>query len=337
MLLGMRDLRALSGSALVLVIGINAAPTLPRAQAGSAQLLVLNKNDATLAFVDPTSGQVTARVPTGDGPHEVVVSSDGKLAFAANYGAQTAGSTISVIDVAAKKELRRVDVSPLRRPHGLAVAGGKLYFTAELNRLFARYDPAANQIDWMLGTGQTTTHMIHVNDAETRILTANIGGNSISVFERGANAQNWNVTVVPVGRGPEGFDVTPDGRELWAAHSQDGGVSIVDLTKKSVSATFDAGTGRSNRLKFTRDGSQAFISDLDKGELVVVDVRTRAVVKRIPLGRMPEGILMAPGGDVAYVAVNGDNFVAAVDVKTLTVKKKLETGGGPDGMAWIGK
>ena len=108
MLLGMRDLRALSGSALVLVIGIAAAPTLPRAQAGSAQLLVLNKNDATLAFVDPTSGQVTARVPTGDGPHEVVVSTDGTLAFAANYGATSPGSTISVVDIRTRKELRRV-------------------------------------------------------------------------------------------------------------------------------------------------------------------------------------------------------------------------------------
>jgi YVTN family beta-propeller protein len=318
--------------ALIATLGL-----LPAVQSARPQLLVLNKTDATLAFVDPDSGQVTARVPTGDGPHEVVVSSDGRLAFAANYGATTPGSTISVVDIATRKELRRVDVSPLRRPHGLAFAGGKLYFTAELNRLFARYDPAANQIDWMLGTGQTTTHMIHVNDGETRIVTANIGGNSVSIFERGANPQNWTVAVVPVGRGPEGFDITPDGRELWAAHSQDGGVSIVDLARKAVTATFDAGTGRSNRLKFTLDGAQAFISDLDKGELVVVDVKSHAIVKRLPLGRMPEGILMAPGGAVAYVAVNGDNFVAAVDVKTLAVTKKIETGGGPDGMAWVGR
>src|SRR6185295_2517656 len=201
---------------LIALLAMSAAGSAISAQSRSPQLLVLNKNDATLVFVDPASGKITGTVAVGEGPHEVVVATDGKLAFAANYGGNTPGNTISVIDVATMKELRRVDVSPLRRPHGLAFADGKLYFTAEMNRLFARYDPATNQIDWYLGTGQTTTHMIYVNEAVTRIYTANIGGNSFSIFERGANPQNWNVTVVPVGRGPEGFDITPDGRELWA-------------------------------------------------------------------------------------------------------------------------
>ncbi|MEZ5319461.1 MAG: hypothetical protein R2752_18830 [Vicinamibacterales bacterium] len=79
------------------------------------------------------------------------------------------------------------------------------------------------------------------------------------------------------------------------------------------------------------------ISDLTAGTLVVVDVRTHAVVTRLPLGASPEGILMAPDGRTAYVAVNGDNFVAVVDLATLTVTRKIETGGGPDGMAWIGR
>jgi YVTN family beta-propeller protein len=320
---------------LIALLAVSAAGSAIGAQSRSPQLLVLNKNDATLVFVDPSSGRITGTVPVGDGPHEVVVSTDGKLAFAANYGGTTPGNTISVIDIATKKELRRLDVSPLRRPHGLAFADGKLYFTAEINRLFARYDPATNQIDWYFGTGQTTTHMIYVNEAATRIYTANIGGNSISVFERAANSQNWNATVVPVGRGPEGFDVSPDGKEIWAAHSQDGGVSVIDLAAKKVTATFDAGTGRSNRLKFTPDGTQVLISDLNAGELVVIDAKTHAITKKVPVGQAPEGILMAPGGTVAYVAVNGDNFVAVVDLKTMTVTKKIETGGGPDGMAFL--
>jgi DNA-binding beta-propeller fold protein YncE len=45
-----------------------------------------------------------------------------------------------------------------------------------------------------------------------------------------------------VGKGPEGFDVTPDGREIWAAHSRDGGVSIVDLEQKKVVGTIDLKT-----------------------------------------------------------------------------------------------
>jgi hypothetical protein len=37
----------------------------------AAQLLVLNKADATLAFMDPLTGSTLATIPTGDGPHEI--------------------------------------------------------------------------------------------------------------------------------------------------------------------------------------------------------------------------------------------------------------------------
>jgi len=300
------------------------------------RLVVLNKEDATLVTVDPTTGKVLGRVPTGEGPHEVAVSTDGKTAFVGNYGgASGPGNTISVVDLVAMKELRRFDVSPLRRPHGMFFADGKLYFTAETNRLVARYDPASNAIDWLLGTGQVSTHMVWVNPDATKMYTANIGSDSITVIERGSNPQVWNETNVAVGKGPEGFDVSPDGRELWAAQSRDGGVSIVDLDQKKVVGTIALGTKRSNRLKFTPDGKLALVSDLDAGEVLVIDVATRAVTKHIPLGKMVEGILMQPDGARAYVAVNGDNYIAVIDLKTLAVTSRIEPGRGPDGMAWV--
>jgi len=99
--------------------------------------------------------------------------------------------------------------------------------------------------------------------------------------------------------------------------------------------TVNLGTKRSNRVKLTADGKFALVSDLDAGELVVVDAPARKEIKRIPLGRMPEGILIPADGSVAYVAVNGDNLVAVVDLKTWQVTKKISTGVGPDGMAWV--
>lgn len=305
------------------------------AQAPGPRLVVLNKEDATLVTVDPASGRVLGRVATGEAPHEVAVSADGRLAFVGNYGGQTPGTTISVIDLQAMKELKRVDVSPLRRPHGMHVAGGKLYFTAELNRIVARLDPSTYQTDWLFGTGQASTHMVWVAPDASRLFTANIGSDSISIIERGQNPLAWNATVVPVGKGPEGFDVTPDGRQLWAAQSRGGGVSIVDLEQKKVIGTIDLQMKRSNRLKFTPDGKTALVSDLDAGELLVIDVASRQVAKKIALGKMVEGILIEPGGARAYVAVNGDNHVAVVDLKTLTVTGRIETGRGPDGMAWV--
>ena len=125
------------------------------AETPSLTLLVGNKDENSLAFVDPASGKVLGRVPTGEGPHEVAASSDGKLAFTSNYGSgPNPGFTISVIDAVNMKEIRKVDVSPLRRPHGLFFANGKLYFTAETNRLIAEATNAGTARETVLADGR---------------------------------------------------------------------------------------------------------------------------------------------------------------------------------------
>jgi YVTN family beta-propeller protein len=302
---------------------------LSAAETPAVALIVGNKEENSLAIVDPGSGKVIARVPTGEGPHEVAVSADGRLAFVANYGtAQKPGSTISIIDLVTQTEKGVVHLGALRRPHGLAVAGGKVYFTAESNRVVASFDPATAQIESIMGTGQGTTHMVVAGKTGDQLFTANIGGDSISVIERNT------VTSIPVGKGPEGIDLSPDGKELWTAHSRDGGVSIIDVASKKVVQTLSLGTKRSNRLKFTPDGKRVLITDLDGGELLVLDAATRKEIQRVKLGKTPEGILMARDGSRAYVCVAGDDRIAIVDLKTLQVSGHLTTGKGPDGMAW---
>ena len=298
----------------------------------SPALLVLDKEDAALVIIDPATGKITGRVPTGAGPHEVVASADGKLAFVGNYGGNP-GNTVSVIDLVGQRELHRVDISPLSRAHGVAYYDGKFYFTAESNKVICRYDPASNAVDWVLGTGQNTTHMVLLSKDGSKIFTANIGSDSVSIFER-SGAANWNQTVVAVGKGPEGIDLSPDGREIWTAHSRDGGVSVIDVGAKKVTQTLNLGTGRSNRLKFTPDGRRVLISDLNAGEVLVLDAQARKEIKRVKVGKSPEGILVAPDGSRAYLAVTGENKIAVLDLKTLEITGHIEPGKGPDGMAW---
>ena len=306
------------------------------AQTPSPALLVLEKADEKLAIVDPGTLKVLARVPSGGAPHEIVASADGKFAFISNYASQQLGQlkTISVVDLVAQKTLAPVDLGVLRAPHGLALAGGKVYFTAEGSKVIGRYDPATNQVDWVLGTGQNFTHMVAVSKDLKTIFTSNIGSDSICDIEQTRNGRDWNVTVIPVGKGPEGFDISPDGKELWAANSQDGSVSIIDTMAKKVVQTVDAQINHSNRLKFTPDGKLALISDTGSNALVVMNTTSRSVLKRITIGKEPEGILVQPDGAKAYVAISGDNAVAVIDVKTLEVIAKIATGTDPDGLAW---
>jgi YVTN family beta-propeller protein len=146
---------------------------------------------------------------------------------------------------------------------------------------------------------------------------------------------DWDETILPVGRGAEGFDVSPDGKEIWAANAEDGTVSIIDVAAKKVIQTLAANVPGANRLKFTPDGKRVFVTTLGGPDLTIIDAATRKELKRVPLGRGAAGIQMQPDGLRAYVACTPDNYVAVIDLATLLVVGRIEAGGQPDGLAWV--
>jgi YVTN family beta-propeller protein len=340
------------------------------AQTPSAALLVLEKSDKSVAIVDPASLKVVARVPAGEDPHEIVATPDGKVAYISNYGGSDSQlNTISVVDLVAQKPLAPISLGALRSPHGLAFAGGKLYFTAETNKAFGRYDPATQNIDWILGTGQDRTHMICVSEGSGRIYTSNVNSGTISIIEQvkssfppqarppgggtpppnagpppGGSRKTWEITSVASGRGSEGFDVSPDGKEIWAANAQDGTVTIIDVASKKASQTFAVSVNHANRLKFTPDGKHALISGLGSGpasgaaskgsNLAILDAMTHKEIKALNLGGGSAGILILADSSRAFVAVSEKDKVAVIDLKTLEIVGEIATGKQPDGLAW---
>jgi YVTN family beta-propeller protein len=200
-----------------------------------------------------------------------------------------------------------------------------------------------------------------VKSDEKTIYTTNVSGASVSIIEQvtlppmgpppgaqppagqnpppapppgfGQPRTDWTETVISVGRGDEGFDVSPDGRELWTANAQDGTLSVIDLASKKVAATLDAKFLGSNRLKFTPDGKLVLVSSLRDGDLLVYDAAGRKESKRVHIGKGAAGILMDPAGARAFVACSPDNYVAVVDLKTLEVTGHVDVGGEPDGLA----
>ncbi len=332
-----------SVSAYLLLFASILAASLVCAQDTPSNLLVLSKRDRTLLIVDPSSLKVIARIPVGNDPHEVIASADGKTAYASNYGFG-AYNTLAVVDLVAQQALPPIDLGPLRGPHGLDFAGGKVWFTAEAAKAIGSYDPTSKSVDWILGTGQNRTHMIHVSPDTKFIVTTNVSSGTVSIIEStiasspgGTTHADWNETVIRVGNGSEGFDVSPDGKEIWVANAADGTVSIIDTATKSVTQTLAAGVPGANRLKFTVDGKLVLISSLRGPDVIVLDGATHKTVKRIPVGHGAAGILMQPDDMRALVACSPDGYVAVIDLHSLEVVGHIEAGNEPDGMAWAAR
>jgi YVTN family beta-propeller protein len=370
----------LAGCAVIFATLVTAQPpasNFSKSPTPKTALLVLSKQDHTLAIVDPATLQVAARVPVGDDPHEVVASTDGHTAYVSNYGFGQF-HTLTVIDLIGREAEPQIELGALRGPHGLAFVQGKVWFTAEAAKAIGSYDPLTGKINWIIGTGQNRTHMIYVFPDAKKILTTNVSSATVTILEHtegqaggpapgpppaaagpqaGATPQwqgagvpppgmrgpggpppgppggDWNETVIPVGRGSEGFDVTPDGKQAWVANAWDGTVSVIDIAQKKVTATLQANARGANRLKFTPDGTHALISA--GAILVIFDVATQKEIKRLTLGHGGGGgVLVQPDGQRAYIAFAGDSFVAVIDLKTLEMVGKINAGGNPDGLAW---
>jgi len=343
---------------LVLVLTLLGATLLNAADTPQTMLLALAKTDQTLSIVDPVTLSVIAKIPSGPDPHEVIASTDGKVAYISNYGGGSF-NTITPVDLVQQKALPVIDLGALRGPHGLAFVAGKLWFTAEGAKVVGSYDPATKTIDWVMGTGQDRTHMLYVFPALDLIVTSNVSSATMTFIQKvtgpgpgpggpppsggpgappngpgGPLRTNWTETLVPVGKGAEGFDVSPDGKEIWAANAQDGTISIIDVASKSVIQTLAADVPGANRLKFTLDGKLVLVSTLRGPDLAVFAAASRKAVKRVKIGHGAAGILMQPDGARAFVACSPDDYVAVIDLKTLEMTGKIAPGRQPDGLAW---
>lgn len=308
-------------------------------------LLALSKGDHVLAIIDPVTLKVVAQVPVGSDPHEVIASADGRTAYVTIYGGGSLHE-LSVIDLVGQKALPAIDTHPLMGPHGITFAEGKVWFTAEGTKTVGRYDPATAKFDWVMGTGQDRTHMIYVVPGGKRVYTTNVASGTVSILvdslmkpNPGPNGftppphQDWVQTIIPVSKGSEGFDVSPDGRQLWTAAADDGTIAIIDLAGKKLTATIDAKAIGANRLAFTPDGKRVLVTSLRTGDLFVFDVASRREIRRISTGRGAAGILVDTDGSRAFIGCTADNYVAVVDLKTLEITGHIAIRGA-DGLAW---
>src|SRR6185503_13006128 len=311
----------------------------------SRTLLALSKSEHVLDIIDPVTLKILAKIPVGADPHEVIASADGRTAYVTIYGGGSL-HTLNVIDLVAQKALPDIDTQPFMGPHGITFVDAKVWFTVEGTKTVARLDQATGKIDWCMGTGQDRTHMIYVVPGGKMIYTTNVASGTVSIlqdslivsksFPNGFTPpphHDWIQTLIPVSKGSEGFDVSPDGKELWTAASDDGTIAVINLAAKKLSTTIDAKAIGANRLKFTPDGKHVLVTSLRTGDLFVYDTAPHEPVKKLTTGKGAAGILVDDDGSRAFIGCTADNYVAVVDMKTLEVSGHIAVGGA-DGLAW---
>ncbi|MEQ8769255.1 MAG: cytochrome D1 domain-containing protein [Phycisphaerales bacterium] len=318
------------------------------AWAAEGTLVVLNKSDASASLFDAATGRELAYLPTGVGPHEAAVSPDGRTAVVADYGDQTPGNTLTVIDLTAREIVGTIDLGEHVRPHGIEYFddGQRVAVTSEQRKALVIVNVERGEIVAELEHDQNAGHMVVMSPDESRAFVSNIASGTIVAFDL---ATGENLGAVFTGAGAEGIDIAPDGSEIWVTNREADTVSVIDsetleITKTLPCARFPI------RAKFTPDGGRVLVSCAMSGEVAVFDAESKREVARVPMtdraaddqedrmftmgGPVPIGILIPPKGDVAFIANTNADTVTVIDLESLTIRTRFDTRKSPDGMAW---
>jgi YVTN family beta-propeller protein len=309
-------------------------------------LVVSNMNDNTASIIDVATGRVLATLPTGEGPHEVAASRDGRWAIVSNYGVRAkAGNTVTVIDIPALSVVRTIDLKEYQRPHGSAFLPGDSAFivTAQGSKAVLVVNFQTGAVTRVVPTNGAVPHMLGLSANGDRVVTGNIPDGTISVLSLGATAEP---VVIKVAAQPEGVAISPDGHTAWAGSNKDGVVTIVDLRRQVVSDTLH-GFGLPYRLAISPDGKTAVVTDPVKAQVRIFDAATHherfdiAIPKdslvataEVPGSPSPEGVTISPDSRWGFVTLQGRNRVITIDLATGRILGWAVTGTWSDGIAY---
>ena len=327
---------------MIACVSVCMAATSALAQDGT--LLVVNRHaDAgSVSFFDLQTESEIARVPIGPGwPHEVAVSPDGRLALTAEYGRETPGERLVVIDIPGARVLGRIDMGPGTKPHDSVFLPDNRHavVTLETTDRVALIDVANLDVvrTYPIGDGAREGHMVWLSPDGSRVYVgARLGQGTVSVVYL---QEDHPPTVIPSGLGAEAITVTPDGQAVWAINQDENTISVIDPETLAIVEKFDAGT-QPRRLANLPGGRMAVIyGNRETAGIHIYDIQTREVLEQLAIPGDEPG-----AGGFGFLAVGNQGFVTTrLDGRILvydfsaserppqTLASGHET---PDGMAW---
>jgi YVTN family beta-propeller protein/probable HAF family extracellular repeat protein len=141
---------------------------------------------------------------------------------------------------------------------------------------------------------------------------ANIDSNSVSMIDIPTSLP---VTTIPVGSGPLGVAVSPDGKQVYISNNHGNNISVIDTATSSVIATIPVQSAPL-ALAFTPDGTAVYVVNGSSNSVSVINTSSQTVTATVPVQSSPWGIAMAvtSKGTFAYVTNSGSNNVSVIAV-----------------------
>jgi DNA-binding beta-propeller fold protein YncE len=301
-------------------------------------LVVANQTEHTTLLIDPDTHKEIAKISVGINGHEVTVDKAGKFAYVPIYGNSgvgkpgTDGSTIDVIDIAARKLAYTIDLGKPLRPHDPHFGpDGLLYVTAELSQSLDAVDPATRKIVAENPTGQDESHMFVIRPGPDHVtaFTANVHAGTVSVVDL---EQHKLIKTIPVSKIVQRISIQPDGLYVFTHDQERPRIVIIDPLSNNISTSIDLPETVYSSAP-TPDGHYLVAGGM-KGHIFVIDLHTRKLFKTFDAPTALAKTLVRPDGNVAYISFLTAGKIIVLDLKNWKLEPSIDLTPGVDGMAW---
>jgi YVTN family beta-propeller protein len=295
---------------------------------------VSNQWSDFVSVIDLSEMVVTDSLKTGNGPAGLALDADGKHLYVVN----SFSSDITVIDLSTGHEIKRHAAG--NNPTGAeASPDGSVIYVTSRRTTGLPYDDTVNcELTIVSGKNQL---VIERKDIKSAYMMENVaftpsGDLAIMPLIRPKN----NMPAIQVERGwmmTNGIGIIeqkPGGRTIQL---------LLDEPNAYYADPFD--------IAITPDGKRAFVSHGGVDELTVVDIdsiraliaestteildlysnhlgiSSRYVVKRIPTGSNPKGLVISADGKKLYVAEHLQDRIAVINTQSLETEATIDLGG----------
>jgi YVTN family beta-propeller protein len=192
-----------------------------------------------LLVIDPKKRSIDAAIDTEGTGHWVAVLPDGSKAYVANKDDRL---FVSVIDLKTRKMIGRVP-APAGTQGIVASPDGKRVIAVDngepaLLVIDTAKDAVVDRVP-LAGNPRGAFKPRYTLDGK-KLVVCNLN-QSVNILD--AADLHGKQTVLPVGKDPMGFAISPDDKTLLVANHGDGTVTVINLQEGRVMTSFKAGTG----------------------------------------------------------------------------------------------
>ena len=312
---------------------------------GTHGLLMVDKMGGRVLFFDRNRDrELSEFAPAGEPgmrPHELALSPDGKTAYVTVYGTGVFGNNpdpghaIAIINLAARKMIGSIDVSPYRAPHGIQVdASGLLYVACDLDHKVLIVDPRSRRVQAAIDV-----------DAPGHWLALAVGPHKVYVSSHGAQPfvgvidtrSRRLIDKVPVAHGTMGIAASPDGATVLAADAVEPFLHVIstatDLETDRIRV--QGATGALYKVFFSPNGRYV-LTCLPSGQINIFDAADLRGPQRILQsgGTALMGFAFSADGGTALTGNHGEGTVSRIDLKTGTLINTFAAGKGVETLTY---